>query len=171
MWCGYPPSPHHGKQPAKKLTEKRQRKRGVPPPVTDIFRNWGFWALSYVVFCFFSYKETFAALRLYHHDIAGTNWPMCTVGKLAVKWVRHRQVVLWLGALGALGYHSCIFHLRQLFLRMRIRVWQINADIHSYQNQYNRLTVAENNFFKTQDYNLLAPTGALREGVHRKKRF
>ena len=26
------PSPHHGKRPAKKLTEKKSRQRGVPPP-------------------------------------------------------------------------------------------------------------------------------------------
>ena len=39
---GYPPHPHHGTRPAKKLTEKKSRQGGVPPPITAQSRDWGF---------------------------------------------------------------------------------------------------------------------------------
>ena len=41
---GYPPPPHHGKRPAKKLTEKKiTAKGGTPPlPITAKSRDWGF---------------------------------------------------------------------------------------------------------------------------------
>ena len=38
---GVPP-PHHGTRPAKKLTEKKSRQGGVPPPITAQSRDWGF---------------------------------------------------------------------------------------------------------------------------------
>ena len=45
-----PPSPHHGKRPAKKLTGKKSRQRGVPPPPPSRQAAWNFFAKN-GVFC------------------------------------------------------------------------------------------------------------------------